>query len=385
MSSNQQTKNVHKMATYAICTLIAITTSHQVYGFSTPHTLTSNTKTAVLPDVTTATAWDNTSSKCIINGGRRVNGVCLQAETDDYLSSLDGKDGDDNTPKEKKEEEEPELETEASTTGLIIPGFSDKVVSPSPAPEKPKPKVVKKVDPPPQPAVQKVVEQKKSAKKTDLLEDASESIIDLPSLPKISFPSFGGGGNNKKQPPPKPPSGVPGKKVEDVIASSLGGALTGVAAGLYADIATDVLMDTDLPPLVPPAALGVAIGAGAFIGASQNNFVGSVVKFIFGKPILGIKNRITNKITETVDDIKATPTRIKDAAVKKVDDTVDEIKATPGKIKDAAAAKVDETVDEIKVCTRPMYIIVELLSSVLYALVLTFICNCYIISSGNSW
>jgi len=364
MSTNhQQTKNMHKMATYAICTLIiAISTSHQVYGFSTPRTLTSNTKTAVLlPDVTTAaTAWDNTSSKCIINGGRRVNGVCLQAETDDYLSSLDGKkDGDDSdTPKEKedekkKEEEEPELETEASTTGLIIPGFSDKVVSPSPAPEeKSKPEVVKKVAPP---VVQKVVEQKKSEKKTDLLEDASESIIDLPSLPKLSLPSFGGGGgggNNKKQPPPKPPSGVPGKKVEDVIASSLGGALTGVAAGLYADIATDVLMDTDLPPLVPPAALGVALGAGAFVGASQNNFVGSAVKFIFGKPILGIKNRITNKITETVDDIKSTPTRIKDAAVKKVDDTVDEIKATPGKIKDAAVAKVDETVDEIKVCTH---------------------------------
>ena len=362
MSTNQQTKNMHKMVTYAICTLIiAKTTSHQVYGFSTPRTLTSNTKTAVVPDVTTAaTTWDNTSSKCIINGGRRVNGVCLQAETDDYLSSLDGKkDGhDDNTPNEKedkkKEEEEPELETEASTTGLIIPGFSDKVVSPSPAPEekqKPAPPV-NKVNPPPTP--QKVVEQKKSEKKTDLLEDASESIIDLPSLPKISLPSFGGGGGGNKQPPPKPPSGVPGKKVEDVIASSLGGALTGVAAGLYADIATDVLMDTDLPPLVPPAALGVALGAGAFVGASQNNFIGSAVKFIFGKPILGIKNRITNKITETVDDIKATPTRIKDAAVKKVDDTVDEIKATPGKIKDAAVAKVDETVDEIKVCVLPV-------------------------------
>ena len=357
MSTNhQQTKNVYKMATYAICTLIAITTSHQVYGFSTPRSLTSNTKTAVLlPDVTTAaTTWDNTLNKCIINGGRRVNGVCLHAETDDYLSSLDKKD-DDTSKKEKEdekeeeEEEEPELETEASTTGLIIPGFSDKVVSPSPAPEEkpnPAPPEVKKVDP-----VQKVVEQKKpSEKKTDLLEDASESIIDLPSLPKLSLPSFGGGGDGNKQPPPKPPSGVPGKKVEDVIASSLGGALTGVAAGLYADIVTDVLMDTDLPPLVPPAALGVALGAGAFVGASQNNFVGSAVKFIFGKPILGIKNRITNKITETVDDIKATPTRIKDAAVRKVDDTVDEIKATPGKIKDAAVAKVDETVDEIKVC-----------------------------------
>jgi len=375
------------MATYAICTLIAITTSHQVYGFSTPRTLTSNTKTAVLPpDVTTAaTAWDNTSSKCIINGGRRVNGVCLQAETDDYLSSLDDKkDGDsDNTPKEKKEEEEPELETEASTTGLIIPGFSDKVVSPSPAPEeKPKPEVVKKVAPP---VVQKVVEQKKSPKKTDLLEDASESIIDLPSLPKLSLPSFGGGGNEKKQPPPKPPSGVPGKKVEDVIASSLGGALTGVAAGLYADIATDVLMDTDLPPLVPPAALGVALGAGAFVGASQNNFIGSAVKFIFGKPILGIKNRITNKITETVDDIKSTPTRIKDAAVKKVDDTVDEIKATPGKIKDAAVAKVDETVDEIKVCNYSLCIVVLSCRALFYTcsfnICMRLLC---IIFSGNS-
>ena len=108
-------------------------------------------------------------------------------------------------------------------------------------------------------------------------------------------------------------------------------------------------MDTDLPPLIPPVALGVAFGAGAFVGANQENFIGQAIRFIFGRPVLGVRNKITNKITETVEDIKATPTRIKDAAVQKVEDVVDEIKATPGKIKDAAVQKVEDVVDEIKV------------------------------------
>jgi len=61
-------------------------------------------------------------------------------------------------------------------------------------------------DPPSPPVQKEVVEQKKSSeKKTDLL-----TSIDLPSLPKLSLPSFGGGGgggNDKKLPPPKQPSG----------------------------------------------------------------------------------------------------------------------------------------------------------------------------------
>ena len=377
MPRNQQQKSMHKMwsnmATYAILGTILATTSHQAYGFSTPRssTVTSATKSLVSNGVNSA--WSSSTEpsnleggRCIINndGGRRVNGVCLLATSDD----------ESKVEEEEKEEEEPELETEASTTGLFIPGFSDKVVPP-PEPEKPVAKVeevskkpasksptinisnpFKSTDttppPPPKSPTQTVAKTEPAQKKKksiakDLSEDVSESIIDLPELPKLSFPSFGGGG--KKQPPTPPSQPPPGKALEDAIAASLGGALTGVAAGIYTDIATDFLFDTDLPPLVPPAALGVAFGAGAFVGASQSNFIGSIVKFVFGKPILGVRDNIRNKITQTVDDIKSTPTRIKDAAIKKVEDTVDDIKATPGKIKDAAVQKVDETVEEIKV------------------------------------
>lgn len=260
-------------------------------------------------------------------------------------------------------DENKELDTESSTTGLFIPGFSDKV---TPAPEE-----KKKPETPPPAATTTKKEAPKAAAVESKEPPASKSpTLRLPnfgkseppkelkptpppppkeekkeatpsiSLPKISLPF----GQSKPKPPPPPKR----SKVEETIAAAIGGTLAGAAVGLYADVATDLLMDTDLPAIVPPVALGVAIGAGAFVGANQDNFFGTITKFIFGGPVVSVKDSITNKITQTVDDIKSTPRRIKEAAVKKVDDTVDEIKATPGKIADAAKNKVDETVDEIK-------------------------------------
>eukprot|EP00986_Skeletonema_menzelii_P020667 scaffold31966_cov126-Skeletonema_menzelii.AAC.1 len=277
--------------------------------------------------------------------------VCLRAAPE---SETEG--GDDN---EEEEEEEDELNTESSTTGLFIPGFSDKV---APAPEETK----KTATPPPVAAEKKettAVEKSTppatksptirlpsfgksepkalepippSQPKEEKKEEAPPSI----GLPKISLPF----GQSKPKPPPPPKR----SKLEETIAATIGGTLTGAAVGLYADVATDLLMDTDLPAIVPPAALGVAIGAGAYVGANQDNFLGTITKFVFGGPVVSVKDSITNKITKTVDDIVSTPTRIKEAAIKKVDDTVDEIKATPGKIANAAKNKVDETVEEIK-------------------------------------
>lgn len=56
--------------------------------------------------------------------------------------------------------------------------------------------------------------------------------------------------------------------------------------------------------------------------------------------------------TRKVDEIRATPGRIKDAAVQRVEDAVEEIRATPSKINDAAVQRVEDTVEEIQVSRR---------------------------------
>ena len=318
----------------------AFLTSHQVDAFSTPRTSAGlaapSRGSLVAGDVSISIdGTEQQQQRCIINGQPRVNGMCLFAESPgESEGSAETSDDDD------------ELETEASTTGLFIPGFSDKFAEPEdekkkepekpkPVPEvkKPEPVVVKKeepvkVEPKPaakvEPVAAKAPEAPKSeAKKPvrpDLSEDVSKSIIDLPSLPSLPKISLPFGSKDPTPPSKPPPSG------DDAIAAALGGAVYGAAAGLYADVVTDVLLDTDLPALVPPAALGAAVGAAAFVGVNQGGIVGTVAKFIFAGPVNYVKNGITSKIDQTVDDIKSTPKRIQDAAVKKVEDTVDEIK-----------------------------------------------------------
>mmetsp|Transcript_7386 Transcript_7386/g.12533 ORF Transcript_7386/g.12533 Transcript_7386/m.12533 type:complete len:1354 (+) Transcript_7386:318-4379(+) len=343
--------------------VIMLASQHDVDAFNAPRLLAKSSATSSVGYSTVNAALLTTTQRC-----RNNELVCLRATSES--------EGDD-----KKEDE---LDTESTTTGLFIPGFSDQVAAAAPEETKkkaatPPPPVVKKEAASPKakaapvkPAAAAVVKKETPKAVEKSTPPASKSpTIRLPSfgksepkpvvptpppppkeepkkkkegggigLPKLSLPF----GQSKPKPPPTPKR----SKVEETIAATIGGTLAGAVVGLYADVATDLLMDTDLPAIVPPAALGVAIGAGAYVGANQENFLGTITKFIFGGPVVTVKDSITNKITQTVDDIVSTPTRIKEAAIKKVDDTVDEIKATPGKIADAAKNKVDETVEEIK-------------------------------------
>merc|ERR1719203_270706 len=286
-------------ATAILCVLLATSTTHQsAYGFSTPTSVRPAAKSLVSdvamawntqnPSASTSTAA--TGGRCIVNGARRINGLCLSA-TDD--SEAEKKD---DAPKEEKEEEEPEFETESSTTGLFIPGFSDQVVTPEPEPTKPKPvpvKVpeVKIVEPAvivqetkPEPI--KVEAQPKAAT-PPVAPKAPPTKVDLPTLPKFSLPSFGSDNKAKPSPPKKTKTTLSKSKTEDAIAAAIGGALAGATLGLYADIATDFLMDTDLPAALPPAALGITLGVTAFAGASQDGFVGKATSFVFGRGVTG--------------------------------------------------------------------------------------------------
>ena len=304
---------MHKM-----CTLFLILlTSQQASGFSTPkaplttHSLVSNVQVA----------WRS----------HRTPSLLFMAEESS----------------EEKAEEPEEDETEATTTGLFIPGFSDQVEQVPEPPPKKKPEPPKKKEEPkkekfkavvnkeeaiskaesavseavkkpseggrfsisnpfanksaekplaPKPPTPPKVEAKKEEPKPQKQVESKKEAPSIP-LPKISLFQ-----SKPKQPtPPPPPTN------NDPISASIGGALTGAALGLYTDVATDFLFDTDLPPIVPPAALGVAIGAAAFAAADQPNFLGKTASFVFGGPIRSVKNFFVKKIEDTVDNIVSTP------------------------------------------------------------------------------
>ena len=334
--------------------------------------------------------------------------VGLRSRPQTVMFMSDNSEEKESTPEEAKEPDEDE--TEATTTGLIIPGFSDQV---EPTPEPP----AKKKPEPPKKKEKEVVSKEEAISKAETviseatksqpamsgggfknpfanksegasqaakpkppapptppktdkkLTDNDVSPLDLMKLvrgettakaveekaqqqpvvpkkedsPSISLPKIGLPFQKPKQPTPPPPP-----EKNDPISSAIGGALTGAAIGLYTNVATDFLYDTDLPPIVPPAALGVAIAATAYTGANQSNFVGKLSSFVFGGPIRSVKNFFVKKVEDTVDNIKATPGRIKKGVEDKIEETVEDIKATPGKIADAIEDKIEETVDEIK-------------------------------------
>ena len=303
-------------------------------------------RAALLPSSAKALAFRGVGRTLpeVVRHGRRI-----------AASSSDGDVGGGG--EEEEEEEENELDTESSTTGLFIPGFSDKFAPPDPpAPDQPRaapPAVVVAKKAAVEPPVKKQQEKKK--RNVSLPEEVSRSIIELPSMPKLSLPSLPFppfGGEREKKRAPTPPSRPPPPRTsseEESLASALGGLVVGSGLGLYADVASDILSDTDLPAIVPPAFLGLALGAGAYLGAGRPDIVGSAVRLLFGGPVLRLRDAIVGGIRRKVDEIRATPGRIVDAVERKIDETVDEILATPGKIKDAAVERIDETVDEIKV------------------------------------
>lgn len=301
----------------------ALLLSSLAEAFSSPRL--PSTPSAVVSHVGWRTSVDDN-----INAGRRAR-IVVRTQTDEN-------------------NEVDELETEASTTGLFIPGFSDKFakeeeVSKAPPIEK---NVIRKTKERQQQQIQKeILPRPPSSSNKEKNEKSAFPELPKLSLPSLSFPNLNPFGGKKLVPTP-PSMPPPRGNTEESIASAVGGIVTGSGLGLYADIFTEILSDTDLSSLVPPATLGVALGIGAYVGAGQRNFVGKSIRFIFGGPILGLRDNIRNAITSKIDEIKAAPGKFVDAVEQSIEDTVDEIKATPGKILDAVEKKIEDTVDDIK-------------------------------------
>ena len=290
-------------------------------AFSSPRL--PSTPSAVVSHVGWRTSVDDN-----INAGRRAR-IVVRTQTDEN-------------------NEVDELETEASTTGLFIPGFSDKFAKEEEVAPPIEKNVIRKTKERQQQQIQKeILPRPPSSSNKEKNEKSAFPELPKLSLSSLSFPNLNPFGGKKLVPTP-PSMPPPRGNTEESIASAVGGLVAGSGLGLYADIFTDILSDTDLSSLVPPATLGVALGIGAYVGAGQRNFVGKSIRFIFGGPILGLRDNIRNAITSKIDEIKAAPGKFVDAVEQSIEDTVDEIKATPGKILDAVEKKIEDTVDDIK-------------------------------------
>ena len=138
---------------------------------------------------------------------------------------------------------------------------------------------------------------------------------------------------------------------KDAVVSAIGGVAYGFIGGIAADIAI-AANDIDLDMVIPPIALGAGIGVAGLALGLQENEVGSTARSIFGGPVKSITKSITSAISSAiesaVDEVKATPSKIKNVVDQKVKETTDEIKAIPQKVKDKAVETVNKTTDEIK-------------------------------------
>lgn len=297
--------------------VVALLLSSLAEAFSSPR-LQSTPSAVVISNLGWRTGIDD------INAGRRAL-IVVRTQTDEN-------------------NEVDELETEASTTGLFIPGFSDQFA----AKEEEAP-IEKNITRKTKEQQQQQEAPPRPPSSSNKEKNTMSAFPELPklSLPTLSFPNLNPFGGKKLVPTP-PSMPPPRGSTEESIASAVGGIVAGSGLGLYADIFTDILSDTDLPSLVPPATLGVALGIGAYVGAGQRNLVGKSIRFIFGGPILGFRDNVMNAITRKIDEIKAAPGKFVDAVEQSIEDTVDEIRATPGKILDAVEKKIEDTVDDIK-------------------------------------
>ncbi len=139
----------------------------------------------------------------------------------------------------------------------------------------------------------------------------------------------------------------------EAFVSGIGAFLFGTISGSIMDIFLKVNnLDLDVDLIIPPALLAASFSVAAVTFALQDGETGALVRNVFAGPLENltnsIKNAITAKIEETVDDIKATPTKIQSAIEQKVQQTTDEIKQIPITVRDNIEQKVQQTTDEIK-------------------------------------
>jgi outer membrane biosynthesis protein TonB len=189
------------------------------------------------------------------------------------------------------------------------------------------------------------------------------------------------------RPPPPPKKSASKDTINQALAAAVGGVILGGALGVVADVSlfSDMSLNFE-EQVIPPAVLALLLGGGTFVVASNEDSgigqvarntlggttigIGNGIKGVIVASAIGIKNRITAipkqisafvkaKVDDTVEEVKAVPSKVKTAAEKAVDDTrvaaqeavtktVADVKAVPSKVKTAAVKKIDETVEEVK-------------------------------------
>lgn len=356
---------MHKMCKL----LLVLLTTQQACGFSTPKTPLVTTQSLVS---NIQVAWENP---------RTPTALFMAEESDEK----------DVTPAVEEPEDD---ETEATTTGLFIPGFSDQVeVAPEP-PAKKKPEPPKKKEQPKKEVAQEVTKEEAISKAESVISEATKPSSDKGMGFKVSNPFANQADKAQAAPkpptPPTPPKAE--KKLSDKDVSPLDlmklarGETTAKAVEEKAQQKQVVPTKSDGPsipslpkislpfqkpkqptPPPPPAKndpISSAIG-GALTGAALGLYTNVATDFLYDTDLppivppaaLGVAIAATaytganqpNFVGKISSFVFGGPVRsVKNFFVKKVEDTVDNIKATPGRIVKGVEDKIDQTVEDIK-------------------------------------
>ena len=139
----------------------------------------------------------------------------------------------------------------------------------------------------------------------------------------------------------------------EALTSSIGASFVGVLTGLALDtyLVLHNVEEVSMHPEFFPIFLGLSLGVMAFILGKEDTQSGLTTRMVFGEPVRKVSNatrkKITSVIDDAVDDVKATPEKVKKTIQAKQEEVVQEIKATPRKVQNALENKVQETVNEI--------------------------------------
>lgn len=139
----------------------------------------------------------------------------------------------------------------------------------------------------------------------------------------------------------------------EALISSIGASFVGVLTGFALDayLVLHKVENVSTYPGFLPILLGLSLGVTAFILGKEDTQSGITTRMVFGEPVKKAGNAtrktITSVIDGAVDEVKATPVKVKQSIQAKQEEVVKEIKATPRKVQNALDDKVQETMNEL--------------------------------------
>lgn len=144
---------------------------------------------------------------------------------------------------------------------------------------------------------------------------------------------------------------------KEAIASGVGGAVLGLLAGGFLDLYLDSKGIMEVEPIYPPLVLGFLFmvaswGVGKEVDGEFVAGVGSVVRQVLGRSVLGVWEAATGATVRAVEgakeEVMAVPGKVLGAVDRKVQETKEEIERIPSRVKDSAVERVEQVKKQVE-------------------------------------